>query len=190
MSPPRSGLAPNWFVGIPVPASGWFERGVPEPPEGFRRFHPDDLHMTVAFLGSVSAAEAREGWQALSWFLGPIEVSLGSVVPMGAPHRYSALSIEVGQGREAVEQAISAGRDAVCDAAGVRREKRPAKAHITIARPHRRATDAQREAGLRWAKRLDLSGVIVPLDAVALYTWAEDRKTRQFRIVERMASGA
>jgi 2'-5' RNA ligase len=144
--------------------------------------------MTVSFLGGVTQEEARAGWQALGWSLGPVTASLGRVVPMGAPHRYSALSIELVDGREELEQAITACRDAICDAAGARRERRPAKAHITIARPLRRAGDAEREAGLRWAKRLDLRNQRVKLDSVALYTWADDRRERQFKIVERFTS--
>lgn len=179
----RPPFVPNWFVGIPVPAGTWFERLVTTPPEAVRRFHPEDLHMTVAFLGGVSEEQARAGWEALRWSLEPLTVTLGHVVPMGNPRRFSALSVELVDGREQVERAIAACRDAVCDAAGVAREKRPAKAHITVARPNRRATDAQREAALRWAKRLQLAGQTTPLDAVALYTWADDRRERQFKIV-------
>jgi RNA 2',3'-cyclic 3'-phosphodiesterase len=188
MRPNRPGFAPNWFVAVPVPAEGWFEQMVTAPPEGVRRFHPEDIHMTVAFLGGVSEQDARAGWQALSWPVGAVTASLGAVIPMGAPHRYSALSIELIDGREELEKAIAACRDAICDAAGARRENRPAKAHITVARPNRRAGEAEREAGLRWAKRLDLKKQVVTLDSVALYTWADDRKTRQFKIVERLGS--
>lgn len=190
MRPQRPNFAPNWFVGVPVPAAGWFEELVSVPPEAVRRFHPDDLHMTVAFLGPVGEEQARAAWEARSWSLPPITASLGHVVPMGAPHRYSALSVELVDGREAIESAITACRDAICDAAGARREKRPAMAHVTIARPNRRATAPQREAALRWAKRLDLIGPTVTLDGLALYTWADDRRERQFKIVERHHSRA
>jgi len=176
---------PNWFIAVPVAAGDWYERLVTQPPSGFRRFHPEDLHMTVAFLGVVAEERALAAWRALDWRLGVVQATLGVVVPMGAPHRYSALSIELVEGREQVEQAIAQARDAACDAAGARRESRAAKAHITIARPARNATDTDREAGLRWASRLSLVGQAVALDSVALYTWAEDRRTRQFRIVEK-----
>ena len=188
MRGPRPPFAPNWFVGIPIPAGTWFERLVTTLPEGIRRFHPDDLHVTVAFLGGISEEQARAGWQAVSWSLEPLTVSLGSIVPMGNPRRYSALSIELVDGRKEVEHAIATCRDAVCDAAGASREKRPAKAHITVARPTRRASDGQREAALRWAKRIQLVGQTVQVRALALYTWADDRRERQFKIVERFGS--
>jgi 2'-5' RNA ligase len=185
MPPPR--FAPNWFVGIPIPSEGWFDKLVPLPPGGLRRFHPDDLHLTVAFLGSVEEVQARAGWDALGWDLPPTTATLGQVVPMGAPHRYSALSIELVQARTAIEQALGRCRDAICDAAGVRREHRPPKAHVTIARPSRRAGEQERSAGLRWAQRLDFHQQPVLLDSIALYTWSDDRRDRQFKVVLRSA---
>jgi 2'-5' RNA ligase len=55
---------PNWFIALPVSPLGWFERLVPPPPAGFRAFHPDDLHLTIAFLGAVDDATASRGWHA------------------------------------------------------------------------------------------------------------------------------
>ena len=37
---------------------------------------------------------------------------------------------------------------------------------------------------MAWASRLSLDGVAARIDDVALYTWAEDRRVRLFRIVE------
>jgi 2'-5' RNA ligase len=74
-------------------------------------------------------------------------------------------------------------RDALTEAASGRREKRKPKAHVTIARPMRRATEAQRDAGRSWAKSLDLRGVEATVDRVALYTWNENRRERLFRVV-------
>jgi 2'-5' RNA ligase len=182
----QAAFAPNWFIAVPVEAGEWYERIVTRPPDGFRKFHPDDLHMTVAFLGAVGHDKALAAWRALAWDLGTVHATLGTVVPMGAPRRYSALSIELDRGRAEIERAIAATRDACCDAAGARRESRPAKAHITIARPSRNASDADRAAGLRWASQLSLAGQSITLRSVALYTWAEDRRVRQFRIVDRI----
>lgn len=178
-------MLPNWFVAIPIPAGNWFDRFVSSPPSAFRRFHPDDLHMTIAFLGPVDEAHARAAWEALHWPMKAITTTLGAIIPMGAPHRYSALSIEVVQSRDIIERAVFQCRDAISDAAGSKRENRPPKAHITIARPSRRATREDRSAGLRWAEQIDLHQHPITLDSVALYTWAEDRRERQFRIVAR-----
>lgn len=182
----QGSFEPNWFIGIPVDHGDWYPRLLTQPPANFRAFHPDDLHMTVAFLGPVGREKALAAWRALDWKMQIVHATLGAVVPMGAPQRYSALSIELDDGRAEVERAIAACRDAACDAAGARREGRPAKAHITIARPSRAASDSDRAAGLRWASRQTFAGQPITLTSVALYTWAEDRRERQFKAVERI----
>ena len=50
-------MRPNWFIGIPVPARLWLKRALINAPEGFRCFHPDDLHIIVSFLGPVEFEE-------------------------------------------------------------------------------------------------------------------------------------
>ena len=77
------------------------------------------------------------------------------MVAMGSARRYSALSALL----------------------------RKPKAHVTLARPKRRATERERAAGLVWASELDVRAVRVRLDRVALYTWDEARDERLFRIV-------
>ncbi len=181
-------MRPNWFVALPVPPLDWFDRLVPPPPEGCRRFHRDDLHLTIAFLGAVGEDAARAGLAALRWPLGLQQVSLGAVVPMGSKHRFSALSALLVEGREAIESAMQAARGPVWQAAGAEPDDRPAKAHFTLARPRRSATRAEREAALRWAQALDLQGTRICLDRVALYTWTADRRERQFRVVETPSS--
>lgn len=177
---------PNWFFGFPI--AGDFVRELPALPPNFRRVHPDDVHLTLAFLGGCGEPGAERALLALdAQLLGPlrtsIDVSLGKVVPMGPRGRYSALSALLDQGREQTEARISALRDALTSAASGRIEKRPAKAHVTLVRPTGRASDAQRQAGLAWAAELDLRAQRVRLDRVALYTWHQNRAERSFRIV-------
>jgi 2'-5' RNA ligase len=114
-----------------------------------------------------------------------LDVSLGNVVPMGGSKRdYTALSALLEQGRDATSALIGELRDVLSDAALGRREKRPPKPHVTLARPGRRATDDARAAGLSWAEGLDLRAIMARLDRIALYTWAEgNRRERLFRIV-------
>jgi 2'-5' RNA ligase len=177
-------MGANWFIALPIPAGAWFEE-LPPPPAQVRLFPPDDLHLTVAFLGSVTEEKARAAFaHAEAWPRGSIRVQLSRVVPMGRATRYSALSAELSEGREAVEQAITLVRDAMCDAAGVAREQRPAKAHVTLARPSRRASHEQRRHALTWAASLALAAPPMLLFRIALYTWAHDRTTRLFRTVE------
>jgi RNA 2',3'-cyclic 3'-phosphodiesterase len=178
---------PNWFFAFPL--DGAFVQELPPLPAALRLYHPDDVHLTLAFLGGCGEEGAERALAALDARLAldpphAAEVTLGEVVPMGGSRRsYSALSALLGTGREAMTATLTAHRDALTEAATGRREARPAKPHITIARPKRRATEADREAGLAWAEALDLSRVQARLDRIALFTWSESRVERLFRVV-------
>jgi RNA 2',3'-cyclic 3'-phosphodiesterase len=181
---------PNWFIAIRVPSEPWF-RNITAPPEGFRLFSPEDLHVTIAFLGAVSESAARAAWSALvsSFPLEETAISFGRVEAMGNPRRYSALSVSLRDGREAIERAIGDARDAALVAAGAALDPRPPKAHVTIARPRRRfetrrASDAARTRGLEWAHAIDVTSHRIRLESVALYTWAANRTERLFSLVE------
>lgn len=177
---------PNFFFAFPL--DGSFVATLPKPPPAIRRYVPEDVHLTLTFLGACGDVAAERALAALDEVLSsglkrPIDVSLGAVVPMGPRRTYSALSALLGRGREETEAFIGAVRDPLHEAALGRRERRPPLAHVTIARPLRRATDADRESGRAWAEALDLGGVHQTLDRIALYTWSDDRPRRLFKII-------
>jgi 2'-5' RNA ligase len=180
-------VPPSWFLAFPV--DGRFVQSLPPPPTSIRLFHPEDVHLTLSFLGSCGSARAARALAALDEALSQgdvagVDVSLAAVVPMGAKREYSALSALLERGRSEVERLISSLRDPVSEAALARREQRPPKPHVTIARPRPRATAAARAAGLTWATGLDLHAVSATLDRIALYTWADgDRRDRLFRVI-------
>jgi 2'-5' RNA ligase len=177
---------PNWFFGFPL--DGAFVLQLPPLPPSIRRFHPEDVHLTVAWLGGCTQEAAMRALSALDARLAtspprPIDVSFAGVVPMGGSARsYSALSALLDEGRAETAACMTALRDELTVPATGRREKRPAKPHVSIARPRPRATEAARKAGLAWATALDLRHVRARLDRIALYTWAEVRKDRLFEI--------
>lgn len=180
-------MRPNWFLAFPI--DGSFVIGLPALPPSFRLFHPDDVHLTLSFLGGCGEAAARRAFEAVDGLLrekpvGGVSVSLGEVVPMGPKREYSALSALLERGRDEMTERIGALRDVASEAALGRREKRAPKPHVSIARPSRRATEAARLAGLAWAASLDVRAVEANLDRLALYTWSEgNRRERLFRIV-------
>jgi 2'-5' RNA ligase len=177
---------PNWFFAFPVEAS--FTLELPAVPAHIRRFHPEDVHMTLAFLGGCGEAAALRALGVLDQELArtpvaPLDVSLAEVVPMGAARRYTALSALLADGRAEAVRCLTELGGLLCETALGRRPSRPAKPHITLARPRPRAPDSAREAGLAWAAGLDLRAVRQSLTRIALFTWAEVRNERLFRIV-------
>ncbi len=165
-------MKPNWFVAFRVRAPSL---ALEVPPSGVRLFDRADLHATIAFLGGIDERRAHAAWDAAAIPLTARAITLGRVVPLGA----SALSAIVEDG--GLSAAIGASRDEMHRAAGTAPDTRPPLPHVTIARVGRRA---DREAAMAWASRLSLDGVAARIDDVALYTWAEDRRVRLFRIVE------
>lgn len=179
-------MRPNWFVAFPV--DGSFVLELPELPPAFRRFHPDDVHLTLSFLGGCGEEAAQRGLAALARELTAtprrsLTVTLGEVVPMGPRGRYSALSALLDVGRAETERYMTELRDIVSDAALGKRDQRPAKAHVTLARPARSASAERRAQGLAWAATQRLGAVELRLSRLALYGWAENRRERLFRIV-------
>jgi len=177
---------PNWFFAFPL--DGGFVLELPAPPSALRRFHPEDVHMTLAFLGGCGEATAERTLARLDEELAraqvsPLQVSLGEIVPMGAKRRYSALSALLADGRAEATARLTELGGLLHETALGRRPSRPAKPHVTVARPRPRATDADRDAGLAWSRGLDVGGVRQTLGRIALYTWAEVRRERLFRIV-------
>ena len=141
----------NWFIALPVSAGAWFE-ALPAPPDAVRPFHPDDLHATVAFLGAVGVSRARRAFDALRDEAIPArEITLGRIVPMGPPKRWSPLSAEVfdaGEARPALADLLTGPRDRGLAAAEGPAENRPMRPHVTVGRVRRRARGAERKAGL------------------------------------------
>lgn len=178
-------MRPNWFLALPVPAEPWLAERVPPPPAPLKAIGGSDLHLTVAFLGACGEERARRAWEGRGdWRLGATRVRLGEVVAMGKPRRYSALSALLSAGARELEEEIARCRPAWLAAAGARPDRRPPRAHLTLARPPRGASGAEREAGLAWARGLELEDIELGLDELALYTWSAERPARLFRVVE------
>jgi len=178
---------PNWFLAFPI--AGTFVLELPPLPSNFRPFHPEDVHLTLAFLGGCGEPAALRALAALDASLSrssvsAISASLGSVVPMGGSKTtYSNLSALLEEGRAEASACLAALRDVLTEAATGRRERRPPKPHVSIARVRTRATPSDRQAGLAWAAQLNLRAERAQLDRIALYTWSEKRHDRLFQIV-------
>ena len=174
-------VAPNWFVALPVACA--LDLAPFAPPPCVRLFAASDLHITVAFLGPVSAEQAHAAFEAACAFsLRPLQISFGAIKALGPAHRPSAFSALLEQGRAEVEQSIGQIRNQICDAAGAARDLRPPLAHLTLARPRRSARPAERAQAMRWAESLVLPPVTAQLTQIALYTWNADRSQTLFHV--------
>jgi len=167
-------------------------RLVPAPPPRVRVFATWDLHITLGFLGSVEESAALAAWDRIGAFASfrGVTGSFTRVEPLGHPERPSALCAMVGVGREPLVDMIAEARAPLLDAAGAPEDARPPLPHMTVARIQRRAKAEERRQALRWAHTIDLSGVAFRAASVALYTWADDRQERLFRIVEEQVFGS
>lgn len=177
-------MKPNWFVALPVDAGRWLAPLTRTAPPRVRVFHPDDVHLTVAFLGPVDEPAARRAWAVAEQAAArPFPVRLGGLVALGNPRRPSALSVVIEQGADDLVRFLAAVRDDVCRAAGAQLETRPPLPHVTVARPARDCADAERRTAIEWARSRPPVDASLVLDRIALFTWATDRRERQFRTV-------
>jgi 2'-5' RNA ligase len=175
-------VQPNWFIALPVDASGWLEPLQATAPRTLRRFHPEDVHLTLAFLGPCG--EEKAAWALAGALpLPAFTVTLAGVACMGNPRKPSAFSAELDKGHDEVASYLGAHRDALLLAAGAPLDHRPPLPHITVGRPPRSCTSQERAELVAWARRVPPLGAQARLDKLALYTWSDDRAERQFQVV-------
>ncbi|HHH29547.1 MAG TPA: hypothetical protein ENK57_14535, partial [Polyangiaceae bacterium] len=150
---------------MPVAPGDWLAPLLADAPAGLRRFHPDDLHMTVAFLGGCGRERAEAAFATASGHtLSAFAVTLDRLAPMGNPRRPSALSVLVARGHDEAATVMSLLRPAMWEAAGAKPDTRPAKPHITVARPPRKAGAKERPAAVEWATSKPPIGEVLTID--------------------------
>jgi 2'-5' RNA ligase len=127
------------FFAVPIPASPGLTAILSDlknrHPRG-RWTPPENLHLTLKFLGETSEAEARKASEAArSAFAkaAPFTVSLGKPGAFRAPRGVGALWLGVEEGRESLA-ALAAVLDEALGRAGFPREDRPFRPHLTLGR--------------------------------------------------------
>lgn len=189
--PPRESVnGPNWFIGLPVAAQELPAGLLGSIPPGLRRFHADDLHLTVAFLGAVRPDAARAAWRLAGDIEeGPLRADTGPLAAFGRPGRPSAYGLELGAGGEAVAAFIARWRDPLRAAAGVGAERRDVRPHVTLARPPRRGARTIRERADTWLAQAQPGPATLTLERIALYTRAPPGDERLFQRVDEAPLG-
>jgi 2'-5' RNA ligase len=176
----------NYFAALPVQVpEGWMEELREGAPEALRWFHPDDLHLTLAFLGR----EQPERIPALLDLLREIPYSGGRASPgrllaLPRSRRFSALSLELRRGADPVAALIGDWRNRLLETAGCKADTRPPLPHLTVARPARRHPAFSKRAILDWLEIVQPPADEILILPPVLFGWSEERPRRQFLQIE------
>lgn len=163
-------MSTNWFIAIPILPGVWFDDRLEPSVPGLWRVHPSDLHLTIAYLGAVEESIAREAFALHRlWKEGAIDAQSGPMIPLGDPHRYSALVMTLTEGNEKAKSMMTTLGPLMRAAAGRPPEEREPLPHITVTRAKRRTGKRERAEGLRWSQRLELLPFPLILNQLALY---------------------
>ncbi|MPZ98701.1 MAG: RNA 2',3'-cyclic phosphodiesterase [Dehalococcoidia bacterium] len=121
-----------------------------------RLVDPALTHLTVRFLGEVDEAHADALRVALGRHAPPVAVplELAPAGTFGAASRTQVAWLGVGGDLQAL-QALASRVEAAVVEAGLPREERPSRPHLTLARAGNRATADQRRAIAEAARALD-----------------------------------
>lgn len=179
-------IRPNWFLALPLPADAapsWLAAAAAAP-SALRRVVAADLHLTLAFLGPCEAGAALAAWQALDGLLHPpIAIRAAGWRALGSPAAPTAYGLTLAVGHPELCTLLTHWGARALAAAGCRPQLRPPLPHLTLLRPPRRQALELREPMAAWMAAAPLPPEPALLSHLALYTWADDRRQRLFRIV-------
>lgn len=178
----------NWFVAFKVDPGNWYGQLAPLLPQSLKIFHPDDLHMTIAFLGNfnekVNPLDTKKIVEIIRGFtLEPITLNSQGIIVLPSEKHFTAICLDFENPQEngflhknkLLLDSITILRDRLLEAAGVAPEKRNFLPHVTVARPHRRLSFLQKEILLGELRKIPSMTIPITLKTVALYTWADHR---------------
>ncbi len=176
-------LPGNWFVAFQVSSGDWFKPLVQKLPTGLNSFHPDDLHMTVSFLGRLSEpvvqklAEQIEKTAPLSF-----RIRFNTFLALPSKRKFSAICLGANEGQKDLIRWMKENSLLYYQTADLEPDPRKPLPHITLARPNRRCSNETRRAIYRALFEITAPKINVELRGPNLYTWSENRLERQFRI--------
>lgn len=180
----EASMGGNWFLGWkPSPPPDWLADLRQGAPTGIRWFHLDDCHITLAFLGRLSAEKVRQIRERLEIAVAQqMTAIIGKPLLLPSSRRFSALAFAVES--QALSDAIAEQRNLWAALAGIPPESRDPLPHLTFARPERRASFPQLRAIRNWMNELrPPSDCTVSFEGPMLFTWDDDRAVRQFKVV-------
>ncbi len=176
---------PSWFIGLKVSESDDLLAVTAGAPPGISKTHPEDLHLTLAFLGEVDEAAAGRAFAIASARVpAVINAATGSSILLGPQACPWAICASITDGAEAVTDLVSALADNCRLAVGLQPEERAPLPHCTLASIDRGVGDELRAELLDWGAGLQTSGHSIVLDVLGLYRTADPTASTQYRCVE------
>lgn len=170
---------PRLFLGIDLPDDVDFDLrltagGVP----GARWLEPDQLHLTLHFLGDVDGGDMRELIDALAELRAPafdMRLSGAGAFPPRGPSRVLWIGVADPEPVRVVHERT--GR--LIDRVGIEREQRKFHPHVTVARLDR----APKQAVAEWVMGHSLySSATFRVDKVRLYSSVLAREGAKYRV--------
>lgn len=183
----------NWFVAFKVSPGSWFKPLISklavdaENYNSLRFFHEDDLHITVAFLGSLKTDDVAKVTDVLKTVVfSPVMLKADRLIALPSERRFSAICLDFAADEIFIKQ-MEAWRESFFNIVPLAKDQRKFLAHTTIARPARNLSSGSRQRLLEKIKSLQNLNIRVKAETLAFYTWADDRGTsslsRQFKVV-------
>lgn len=153
---------------------------------------PERLHLTLRFLGDTTRDQARllRGELAAALRVIDVELTLAAAGTFGAPLRTSTIWLGIDGDRPGLDRLVAEVERAVV-AAGVAREPRPFRPHLTLARVRAGASSAQR-AGIAAAVRRLPAPPPGPLRVrlISLMRSHPGRSAPRYEVIERFGPDA
>ncbi|ETO28840.1 Phosphoesterase HXTX [Reticulomyxa filosa] len=196
----------NFFVGIPIRREysvHWFPKWN-QFHKKVRLVHPEDLHVTVAFLGKelgeTSLRSICEYLDKMNAFVEPHYFTLTKPILLPNTRQPTAIGYEIGENLQLLQTLIMQHRAQFTKLANIRSDRRTPLPHLTIARPPSLINKNYAEclqSIQQWYENKDGTTFIpgeeyrIRLDEIALYTWADGYPNRtnpsacNFKIIHR-----
>lgn len=182
----------NWFIGWP--ADHWtpadavtrMQAALPLPPAS-RPMTGDDLHVTLAFLGACGEQAAQQAFDCAlvqaRTMPTTIDLQARAWALLGSSQSPSAVALEMADSGGEIQRLIADHRPQLYDAAQARPDRRPPRPHVTVARLDRRLPTSPRHQLAHALGQRPPPEARLSLNALALFTWTEQRDERLFRRV-------
>lgn len=169
-------IAGNWFAALPVRAPrDWIAGLRRNAPPGLRWMHPDDLHLTLAFLGREDPQHLTAVHEIVQGIpFSGATVTPGSLLLLPGPRRFSVAAFALDRGAAAIGSLLETWRAPLLEAAGRPPDTRPPLPHITVARADRTHPGFAPGRISAWARSLPRCVGQLQVRPPVLYGWSAE----------------